>query len=139
MFLQTYSASKIFKNGKVIEDNEEQYEIKNNKGKYIKKKFGKIIDERDLVREEINKLLYPNYFLDEETFDEASEILEEELSCKSIKQKYSISNKNEMKKKYRKKALQVHPDKCKSPKTKKQCKEEFQELNREYEYFNTNC
>ena len=149
-YFETYSSNYVFSNGKVVKDEEEHYKIKNNKGKYTKKVFGEIVEERKLIRNEINDMLYPDYHIDEDTFEEAANILEDEFEeeeeedefveeeedqCNTIENKYEITNKNELKRKYRKKALRVHPDKCPT----RECKEQMKELNNDYSFYNENC
>ena len=44
-----------------------------------------------------------------------------------------------MRKEYLKKSLKIHPDKCKAPLTAQQCKEQFQELTADNEFYQDNC
>lgn len=68
-------------------------------------------------------------------------IIKKNSNCGLIKKKYNLSTKDSkehMRKVYKKKALETHPDKCK----KKNCEQEFKELNNDYHFYfdkDNNC
>lgn len=68
-------------NGKVIEDKEETtYIYNNNNGQYIKKNFGKIINNKKLNKKEIDAYIErqkPGFYMSNEIFNIATDILSE--------------------------------------------------------------
>jgi hypothetical protein len=68
-------------------------------------------------------------------------VVKKNSKCGLIKKKYNLSTKDskeQMRKVYKKKALETHPDKCK----KKKCEQEFKELNNDYHFYfdkDNNC
>ena len=68
-------------------------------------------------------------------------IIKKNSKCRLIKKKYNLSTKDSkenMRKVYKKKSLETHPDKCKENK----CEQAFKELNDDYHFYfdkNNNC
>ena len=74
IFTKMYS----IENGKVKEDVDEQLVYKNGEGKYKQYKFGKLTEEKKILKIELDKYLeqiYPNSFIPKDIFEKAYNIL----------------------------------------------------------------
>lgn len=75
-YFQSYSSSYASRKGEVTKNTEEQYQIENQKGTYLKKEFGNIVDSRELEREEIDKFFNEHgYYIGTSTLRFAEEII----------------------------------------------------------------
>ena len=77
-FIKSYSHSSAVHNGKVIHDISEEFTIKDNRGNYKKKDRGKLIENRELEKNEIDEYISktkPGYFISDNVFNIAKNLL----------------------------------------------------------------
>lgn len=77
-FIKSFSHSRTIKNGKIVQDLSEEFTIKDNKGNYKKKEHGKLVENRDLEKTEIDEYINenkPGYFISDDIFNIAKELL----------------------------------------------------------------
>lgn len=125
-FIKSFSSTFSSVNGKVVENEQEFFQINNDSGEYRKKKFGKIIEKRNLNKKDIDEYIAkhkPGFYITDDIFNTAVNILSEwsdfiedkqdipevQPAIKNTKKKYNKAKiDNSIKKKKRsKKCLQI--------------------------------
>ena len=75
------------RNNTVLEDSHEDFEFTDGSGIYSKTDFGKIVEKKEFVKEDINNYLdntQPNIFMSDDTFNQAFNIFSKMLSTKQF-------------------------------------------------------